>query len=100
MRIEFEVLASGQPRPYADSVFHARVTFTNKTSYGPNAGEYVPSLFFDNSDQEDKLRQLLRAVPFGFTDSPPENWASTRLDWLRNDAPGVWEYHTTSPFTD
>lgn len=87
-----EILANGQPRPYADRVYHARVTF-------------------DDADDADEatIRKRLAELYIGFTEFtyPPkgreataEDFFRTRLDWLRNTKPGVWEFHTTSAFTD
>lgn len=95
-------LACGQPRPYADTIRHVRVVFEHVPYTGPL--EWQP----DNPSEE-RVRDTLRGMYCGFTEFvyPPADrkptagdYFTTRLDWLRNTAPGVWEFHTTSAFTD
>lgn len=85
-----EVIQSGQKRAYADTTRHVRVTFG------------------DDPD-EAEVRERLLAMHVGFTDFtyPPEgrdataeDFFATRLDWLKKTGEGVWEFHTTSAFTD
>ena len=106
-RIEAEVLRSGQPRAYADSECVGRITITYQISYGPKKGEWEPCSHWDKAWQTDALtlpdqpiRDLLRQCHVGFTDTPPADWASTRLDYLKQISTGVWEFRTVSPYTD
>lgn len=96
-RVSWDILASGQPRAYADSRTIAKVTFEYLVSYGPEKGQWKPA--FDNLEEE-KVRAILRALPCGFTDKEPEHWASSRLNYLRKKGPGVWQFQVDSPYTD
>lgn len=102
-RYTISTLAAGQPRPYADTIHHVRVTM----EWVPWGGEreWTP----DPANNLEAIKDRLAGLCCGFTDFtyPPkdreattEDYFRTRLDWLRNTAPGVWEFHTTSPFTD
>ena len=102
-RYTVQVLAAGQPRPYADSIGHVRVTF-EWVPYGGD-GSWQPN----DIQNEEMVRDHLKGLCCGFvefvyppTDRPAtmEDYFRTRLDWLRNVSPGVWEFHTTSAFTD
>lgn len=103
-RITYEVLAAGQPRPYADSITRARVTFESQGIEGykdPDA-PFKPDPYFSDT-HEDRVRAVLRHLPVGFVDAVPEGWWSTRLDYLRTvktETGGTWEFQTTSPYTD
>jgi hypothetical protein len=90
-RILIETLASGQPRAYADSRLHVRVTFEHDW----NGKGFVP---LDLPDET--IRDRLKGLGCGFTDEPPENWASPTLRYLTRTAPGVWEFVVTEAFTD
>ncbi len=111
-RYTIETLASGQPRPYADTIRHVRVTFESNGWQG--GGELIPSFM-----SEDGARNRLRGMLCGFTDKTAKDcdWFETRLDWLRpvdgkpaseaipsgdpkQVVASTWEFHTTSPFTD
>jgi hypothetical protein len=100
-RITIETLAAGQPRPYADTVRHVRVTFEwqGMEGYKDKDAPFVPRDKFS----EETVRRMLAGVA-GFTaktaKDPDCNWFDTRLDWLKSTGPGVWEFHTTSPYTD
>ena len=93
-RITWDVLASGQPRPYADHRLHVRVTFeyleryTGGEHWGPN-----------DSWKEPDVRAVLKTLRCGFTDKSPENWASPVLQYLKETAPGVWEFVITEAYT-
>ena len=102
-RHTIRTLAAGQPRSYADTIRHVRVTFEIVPYTGPL--EWKPN----ESMNEQAVRSALLGMHCGFTEFkyPPEgrkatadDYYSTRLDWLRNVGPGVWEFHTTSPYTD
>ena len=113
-RFTVEVLASGQPRAYADTIHHVRVTFENTNWMKPN-GDLEPMYLTDET-----ARQLIKAIPHtGFTEKTQKDseWWQTRLDWLKaidakpssdvipygdpkQTVASVWEFHTTSPYTD
>jgi hypothetical protein len=119
-RYTIETLAAGQPRPYADTVHHVRVTMEwvpYKKRESDDEYQFEPSTF-----EEPLARQVLAGLRCGFIDfdykpakylldydvgsststaeKTMDNYFRTRLDWLRNPEPGVWEFHTTSPYTD
>lgn len=95
IRITIETLASGQPRAYADTRHHARVTVEYQMTKhsGP---VWEPNSYL----KEDKIRKMLLALDCGFTEHTVYELGKTKLDWLRNTGPGVWEFHTTDPFCD
>jgi hypothetical protein len=105
-RVTIETLAAGQPRAYADSVHHCRVTFEwvpYKKREPDEAFEFEPCVNW----KEEVVRDKLKGLQCGFTEHRyPEDGQSiddyfrTRLDWLRETAPGVWEFHTTAAYTD
>lgn len=109
-RITIETLRSGQPRPYADTEHHVRVTFETSWSRGqPLKPQFIG---------EAHVREFLPHLRCGFVtllrkDKGPgqDDYYKTHLDWLRPvDAEAaaaqnlvgasVWEFHTTTPFTD
>lgn len=98
-RITIEVLASGQPRPYADSQTHVRVTFEWWHSWAGNDAD-SRSKWTACKWPEADIRACLKTLKCGFTDAEPKCWADTRLNYLKEVQPGVWEFHTTTPFTD
>lgn len=104
-RVTTEVLASGQPRPYADSRYHVRVTFEWNGWRDPNA-EFEPQYL-----SEKIVRERLLKMQVGFVENTRDEsqWYDTRLDWLKPIDPrdnggvtvaSVWEFHTTTPYTD
>lgn len=105
-RYTVQTLAYGQPRPYADAINHTRVTFEWVPYKNREPGE-EPTFEPCAGWSEDAAKRHLKNLCCGFTDfdyrSAPatmDNHFRTRLDWLREVAPGVWEFHTTEPFTD
>ena len=102
-RYTIEVLASGQPRPYADSRQHVR--FTTETKWNAS-DEWKLSVHI----KEDRVRELLLGLKCGFTEfrypqdcegkPSTSEYFRTRLDWLKEIEPGIWEFHTTSACTD
>lgn len=110
-RITIETLDAGQPRAYADTIHRVRVSFE---SNGYLDGDLLPSFM-----SEDAARRRLRAMQCGFTEKTraDSDWFDTHLDWLRpidaktaNDViphgdpnqtvASIWEFHTTSAYTD
>lgn len=110
-RYTVETLASGQPRPYADTIHHVRVTFE---SNGWKDGSEVGPSFMN----EAAVRRRLVGLTCGFVEKTKKeaDWFDTRLDWLKpiDGKPAsavilsgdpnqiiasVWEFHTTSPYT-
>jgi len=112
-RVTTEILASGQPRPYADTINHVRVSFES-VPWDSKSGELEPSFM-----SEEVARQRLLYSGCGFTEKMKADveWYATRLDWLKpidgkpaseliphgdpsQICASVWEFHTTSPYTD
>lgn len=100
-RYTVRTLAAGQPRPYADSRRHVRVWF----EHVPYTGECT---WQPHQMMEEYVRKTLLGLRCGFTEFtyPPKDREATagdyfadRLDWLRNTAPGVWEFSVTSAYT-
>lgn len=110
-RYTVETIQNGQPRPYADTVRHVRVSFERG---GPSPKQIEPAFM-----QEAVVRSFLKTLMCGFTEKSKDevDWFETRLDWLRpmdgkpaseviphgdpnQTVASVWEFHTTSPFTD
>jgi hypothetical protein len=97
-----ETIASGQPRAYADTICHVRVTFEWVQYWDNPDKKWMP-----NDLPEEKVRSLLKGFQCGFTEfdynsSPKsiDDYFRTRLDWLKRVGDGVWEFHTTSAYTD
>lgn len=113
-RFTVEVLASGQPRAYADTIHHVRVTFETSNWLKAN-GDLEPMYM-----TEERAREMIKALPLtGWVEKTKKDceWWETRLDWLKpidaklssdvipygdpkQTVANIWEFHTTSPFTD
>ncbi len=116
-RFTVETLASGQPRPYADHLWHVRVSFES-TDF--QTGELAPRRM-----DEASARRYLKALPCAFTEltradkrgKGEDAHYQTHLDWLKpidgipaseaishgdpnQTVASVWEFQTTTPFTD
>lgn len=93
-RITYENISRGQ-RPYGDTFHGYRVTFERqwRTDEDTLRPWDLP---------EERVRQELKRLSIGFVDPDDklEGWWSTRLEYLRKIAPGVWEFETRSPYTD
>ena len=112
-RITIEILASGQPRAYADNEYRARVSFE---ATGLQSGEQplVPQYM----SEEAARRQLLRCgCNFIERLRKDATWPQSYLDWLRPVDPklaseiiekgdpkqtvaSTWEFQVTTPYTD
>lgn len=113
-RYTVELLASGQPRAYADSEYHVRIIF-EWNGWNSKEPGFVPCYV-----SEESARLFAKALPAsGYTDKVAKDceWYETRLDWFKAMDPkpaseiilhgdpkqvlgSVWEFHTTSPYTD
>lgn len=106
-RYTVETLKAGQARPYADDVCHVCVTF-EWVPYRDRADGDVPTFEPCDGWSEETASRWLKQLSCGFTDykydaktdGSMDAYFRTRLDWLREVAPGVWEFQTTSAFTD
>lgn len=100
IRYTIQTLQAGQPRPYGPHVLRVRVTF--EWSYQNEEGGWQKRCV-----REEYVRSKLPGLECGFTDyanaeRDPSMAAHFRakLDWLKEIEPGVWEFQTTTPFTD
>ena len=114
-RFTVETLASGQLRPYADTIHHVRVTFEH-VPWNSKSGELEPWFM-----GEDAVRGDLEMMPLaGFTSKTRGDvysWSDTYLEWLKpidgkpaseviphgdpkQICASVWEFRTVSPYTD
>ena len=96
-RYTIQTLAAGQPRPYADTIRHVRVTM-EWVPWNNSAEGWQP----DPANVPEAIHDRLKGLQCGFTAKTAKEveWYESRLDWLRNPEPGVWEFHITSPYTD
>lgn len=92
VNIKVEVLAAGQPRPYADTVHSYRFTFERGSGDGwctRPGEEFVNRL----------AQQFMGARPVKRKDDEREWWETYRSR-LSEVEPGVWEVAYITPFTD
>jgi hypothetical protein len=99
-RVSVEILASGQPRAYADSRKHVRVTFEFFFAWLGNRNDPRSNWKPNDHWTEEEVRKLLPHLKCGFTESTEWRLGHSRLDWLKQVSPGVWEFHTSEPYND
>ena len=85
MTIEWKI--AGQPRPYADSVQIAVITF--EMALSANA-PWRPS---DLATAESHIKEYFNVKENG-------EWYQERMDYLKKVSPGVWEIKLTQPYLD
>lgn len=88
-RIEIESLQSGQPRPYADSVYLDRVRFLIKMS--DKIGWTVSDV------TEETAKKFIRSW-FNVLDDP--EWHQQKTEYIKKIGSGEWEIKSTLAFTD
>lgn len=110
MRITSITIASGQPRPYADSRFIAHITFehwsTNTQDEG--GGSWLPTDISSwnaniQEQQERRFKEIVRKMhPWTEPQEAKYDWASTHLKHFKCIIPSEakWELHLTNAFTD
>lgn len=95
-RYSVEILASGQPRAYADHFGHVRLTIEIKLRTHTGEGErWEPSKYWEEKD----VRELLKHLKCGFPNKEPESWVDTKLTSIKQTSPGVWEFTTSTAYT-
>lgn len=99
-RVTVEVLASGQPRAYADSRSHVRVMFEYFFAWLGDPNDPRSEWRLNDTWKEAEVRALLPHLRCGFTENTEWKLGESKLDWLRETAPGVWEFHTSEPYND
>jgi hypothetical protein len=95
-----EILASGQPAPYADSRCHVRLTIEVFFAWSGDAKDPRSAWRAAAWCTEDKVRALLPHLACGFTENTEWKLGHRTLDWLREVAVGVWEFRTSEPYND
>jgi len=93
-------MKSGQERPYADYVNIVQVRFEHTDH---RTGEFTPTV----NMVEQGVREMLLVLKCGFAErtrdqnsGSMEDAFKTYLDYLKEVEPGVWEFQTTTRFTD
>lgn len=104
-----DIIRSGQPRPHADSVTEALVTFTMKhkqKAYNHSPEPAWEPMYTGGKDgvymkqTQAKVRKFVECwfdvLPEGH---PDINWASSQITTLRMESPGVWRVVVLTPYT-
>jgi hypothetical protein len=98
--IEIEFLEAGQPRPYADSRYRARIR-------GTRHGVYTNDKVLDLAISEEEARALVRFFVHNYKDEP--DWHEPRLTCIKvtkekkmgpTELPLEWEVTIVQPFLD
>jgi hypothetical protein len=97
--IEIETLASGQPRPYADSVDRFRVS--GKFYWDSTTGPRLSDNYFLKDHEALAYVEATRLCPRFFAgDSRDRQWHEAYLKSIVQTSPGVWEIQIISPYLD
>lgn len=90
--VAVEILAAGQPRPYADSRWEARLTLSSSSD---------PDFKFDRISEE-VVRRIAYGLVREYSNKPKEKreWYESYLDVARQEKPGVWFVRIVQPYTD
>jgi len=86
--VTIEILEAGQPHPFADTRYRARI----KVERSNFRGKIIPK-----SLTEDQVKQLTRMFVRNFKDKP--EWHERRLQSIRMIETGLWEVLLISPYT-
>lgn len=87
--IRIDHLHAGQTRPYADSVYEARITITD--------ADGVPVLW-----NKDVIKQKIAPIIRKFSDKPEaeRGWHETYLSELVSQGDGIWRVKIIAPYLD
>jgi hypothetical protein len=99
-RCTVEILTSGQPRAYADSRSHVRVTIEWFFAWLGDPKDPRSVWKPNETWTEEEIRKLLPHLRCGFTENTEWRLGRVKLDWLKQVSPGVWEFHTSEPYND
>jgi len=105
-RVTYETLTAGQPRPYADSIYRYRIYFEwqGMAGYKDKNAPFVPRDKMVATSNPHALAMVTKfAKAFSGWSEPTDHgfdWASTKLDYIKEVGPGVWEFQTSSAYTD
>ena len=95
--IEIETLASGQPRPYADSVDKYRVSC--EYYWDAIDGPRLSDSYFLKDHEVLALLRASRSTP-NWVKKEEREWHQPYLDYITEVSPGVWEVQIISPYID
>lgn len=96
-RYTVEILAAGQPRAYADTIYRARISYEWQGMAGFK-DKNAP--FVRNEMTEERIVRRDAKHFYGWTEKEEGDWASTRLEYLKMIEPGIWEWQTRAALTD
>ena len=85
--IEVDKIQSGQPRPYADSIYESTITCKK--------GDGTP---WDLSD--DLIKSYAKVLIRNFNESDKRGWWEGRLDVFKKVSDGIWHIKIIEPYTD
>ena len=100
--------AGGSNVPYRGSTLRRRIQFEHFFAWLGNPND-ERSYWRNLPVTEEKVRKVLKALDLGFTEhvypvkgrtSEPGDYYATRLNYLKEIEPGIWEWETHSPYTD
>lgn len=94
-RYTVEMLASGQPRAYADTIHKFRVSVEWVPYKNPQIEEWEP-----NELSPALIDKAAKALGYPWEEKGQGDWASPRLHSKTKIAPGVWEYTVVEAYTD
>lgn len=98
-RYTIETLASGQPRPYADSIYRHRITYEWQGPFSlKGEAKDAPFILCEKMNEQIVRRDCKHFS--GWMEEGEGDWASTRLVYLKQVSPGVWEWETRAAYTD
>lgn len=91
--VAVEMISAGQPRPYADSRYEARLTFTSQSD---------PGYAFEKISEDIVSRVAYGLVREHCHRKPKDKreWHESYLDVARQEKPGVWFVRIVQPYTD
>lgn len=94
-RYTVETLQAGQPRAYADSVYHYRVTIEWQGLEGYKNKD-APFKLHDWSP--DIVKSKLRSLTHNWKDDP--KWWEPKLDYIKRISEGVYEVRIIQAYND
>lgn len=89
LTIHIDTIQAGQPRAYADSIYENVLTYEGN-------GPLLPGASFRPA--ESLVKRHARVLVHEWNDEP--NWHDDRLDFVREEKPGVWRVRVISPYLD
>ena len=93
-KMTVEVLASGQPRAYADTVHTYRVYF-HRLPFKLPGRLWEPAAEWSEAIVRPKLKAIC-----GWVEDGEGRWPSPRLVFIKNVGPGIWEFSVREPYLD